>query len=85
MSETLLSVRDLKVSYKVGQCPFEAVDGASFDVPRGSIVGLVGEIRLRQDHGRSRAHPRAWPTTRRSPAGRCCSAAATSLPCPSAR
>ncbi|MFI0843035.1 ABC transporter ATP-binding protein [Mesorhizobium sp. IMUNJ 23232] len=43
MNETLLSVRDLKVSYKVGHMSFEAVDGASFDVPRGSIVGLVGE------------------------------------------
>lgn len=43
MTETLLSVRDLKVSYKVGRGSFNAVDGATFDVPRGSIVGLVGE------------------------------------------
>ncbi|MBO6539531.1 MAG: ABC transporter ATP-binding protein [Rhizobiaceae bacterium] len=43
MTETLLSVRDLKVSYKVGRGTLDAVDGASFDVPRGSIVGLVGE------------------------------------------
>lgn len=43
MTEPLLSVRDLKVSYKVGSGRIDAVDGASFDVPRGSIVGLVGE------------------------------------------
>jgi len=36
-------VRDLKVSYKVGDGQIDAVDGASFDVPRGAIVGLVGE------------------------------------------
>ncbi len=39
----LLSVRDLKVSYKVGRMSIDAVDGASFDVPKSSIVGLVGE------------------------------------------
>ncbi len=43
MTETLLSVRDLKVSYRVGRGSLDAVDGVSFDVPRGSIVGLVGE------------------------------------------
>lgn len=43
MTEMLLSVRDLKVSYKVGKMSIDAVDGASFDVPRSSIVGLVGE------------------------------------------
>ena len=43
MTDTLLSVRDLKVSYAVGRGTIDAVDGATFDVPRGSIVGLVGE------------------------------------------
>jgi len=43
MTETLLSVRDLKVSYRVGRGSLDAVDGVSFDVPRGSILGLVGE------------------------------------------
>ncbi len=43
MTASLLSVRDLKVSYRVGNGHIDAVDGASFDVPRGSIVGLVGE------------------------------------------
>lgn len=43
MNETLLSVRDLKVTYKVGLGSLDAVDGATFDVSRGSILGLVGE------------------------------------------
>ncbi|MCY3982114.1 MAG: ABC transporter ATP-binding protein, partial [Alphaproteobacteria bacterium] len=43
MSEPILSVRDLRVGYRVGREELFAVDGASFDVPRGSIVGLVGE------------------------------------------
>ena len=43
MSEPLLSVRDLRVAYRVGEGDLFAVDGASFDVPRGTIVGIVGE------------------------------------------
>lgn len=43
MTENLLSVQDLKVSYQVPGGRIDAVDGASFDVPRGTIVGLVGE------------------------------------------
>jgi peptide/nickel transport system ATP-binding protein/oligopeptide transport system ATP-binding protein len=48
--DTLLSVRDLKVHFPVTggllQRPVDvvrAVDGVSFDVPRGQTVGLVGE------------------------------------------
>lgn len=43
MTEPLLSIRDLKVAYEVGKSDVMAVDGASFDVAPGSIVGLVGE------------------------------------------
>ncbi|WP_180900521.1 ABC transporter ATP-binding protein [Martelella soudanensis] len=43
MSEPLLSVDNLSVSYKVPGGLVHAVDGASFDVPEGSITGLVGE------------------------------------------
>lgn len=48
--ETLLSVRDLKVHFPVKGGVLQrtvdlvkAVDGVSFDVPRGKTVGLVGE------------------------------------------
>jgi peptide/nickel transport system ATP-binding protein len=41
--DPLLSVKDLRVSYQVGRNFVHAVDGASFDIPRGSITGLVGE------------------------------------------
>ena len=43
MTEPLLSVRDLSVSYVVGDGMIHAVDGASFQVPAGEVVGLVGE------------------------------------------
>jgi len=43
MTEPLLSVQNLSIAYRVGARDILAVSGASFDVPRGSIVGVVGE------------------------------------------
>ena len=43
MTEPLLSVQNLSIAYRVGAKDILAVSGASFDVPRGSIVGVVGE------------------------------------------
>ncbi|MEM9012841.1 MAG: ABC transporter ATP-binding protein [Pseudomonadota bacterium] len=43
MSAPLLSVRDLQIAYRVGAGEVRAVDGVDFEVPQGSIVGLVGE------------------------------------------
>ncbi|OYO11279.1 dipeptide/oligopeptide/nickel ABC transporter ATP-binding protein [Enemella evansiae] len=43
-AEALLDVKDLRVSFaRRGQTPFAAVDGVSFDVRPGEVVGIVGE------------------------------------------
>ena len=43
MSETLLQVRDLATHFSTRAGVAKAVDGVSFDVAAGEIVGLVGE------------------------------------------
>ena len=50
VSDVLLSVTDLKVHFRVGPAvplrtrpQLRAVDGISFDVPRGGTLGIVGE------------------------------------------
>ena len=43
MSEDILRVSGLKITYTVGEQKIRAVDDASFSIPAGSIVGLVGE------------------------------------------
>jgi len=42
-SPPLLEVRDLVVSFRTDAGELKAVDGVSFEVPRGCTVGLVGE------------------------------------------
>jgi peptide/nickel transport system ATP-binding protein len=65
----LLSVRDLHVTYAVGAEVVHAVDGASFDVPGGSIVGLVGESGCGKTSV-ARALTRVMPRNARIPGGR---------------
>jgi peptide/nickel transport system ATP-binding protein len=43
MSDVLLSVEDLKVSFATDQGVVQAVDGVSFSVNRGEVVAVVGE------------------------------------------
>ncbi|MBI1732664.1 MAG: ABC transporter ATP-binding protein [Gammaproteobacteria bacterium] len=42
-SDSLLSVRDLRVSFRAHGQEVAAVDGANFDVHRGRTLGIVGE------------------------------------------
>jgi peptide/nickel transport system ATP-binding protein len=43
MGEDILRVSGLKISYAVGETKVHAVDDATFSIPSGAIVGLVGE------------------------------------------
>ena len=42
-TEALLQVRDLRVEFATRHGPLVALDGVSFDVARGEVLGLVGE------------------------------------------
>src|SRR5690606_16156164 len=41
--EPVLSVRDLKTHFKLDEGVVKAVDGVSFDLHAGEVVGIVGE------------------------------------------
>ena len=43
MSETILSVQNLHTSFKTGKGEVLAVNGVSFNLDRGKILGIVGE------------------------------------------
>src|SRR6186997_692719 len=42
-AEPLLRVRDLRASFRLDEGTVRAVDGVSFDVFPGQVVGIVGE------------------------------------------
>src|ERR1700682_3416622 len=43
MSEPVLSVRDLRVAFPPRRRTLTAVDGVSFDIAAGEVLGVVGE------------------------------------------
>ena len=43
MSEPVLSVRDLRVEFPTRRGVLQAIDGISFDIARGEVLGVVGE------------------------------------------
>src|SRR5688572_9685499 len=43
MEAPLLSIRQLAVDFKAESGDFRAVDGLTFDIPKGKTVALVGE------------------------------------------
>ena len=51
-SDNVLEVRDLVTYFFLRRGVVKAVDGVSFDLKRGEVLGLVGEFGLRQEpHG----------------------------------
>ena len=67
MTDPVLSVRDLTAGFSVGGQTLNAVNGVSFDVMPGEVLGLVGE----SGSGKSvtlRALTRLLPEGARSPA-----------------
>ena len=43
MSENVLTIRDLSIDYKTDRGTLKAMRHVNLDIPRGSIVGVVGE------------------------------------------
>src|SRR6185437_14047835 len=43
MTEPVLSLRNLQVEFKTRRAVLRAIDGISFDITKGEVLGVVGE------------------------------------------
>jgi peptide/nickel transport system ATP-binding protein len=43
MTEPVLSVRNLRVEFLTRRHALRAIDGISFDIAKGEVLGMVGE------------------------------------------
>src|SRR5258707_5105229 len=43
MTEPVLSVRNLQVEFATRRAALRAIDGVSFDIAKGEVLGVVGE------------------------------------------
>ena len=43
MTDTVLSVRNLQVEFATRRARLRAIDGVSFDIRKGEVLGVVGE------------------------------------------
>ena len=43
MSDPVISVRNLQVEFVTRRATLRAIDGVSFDIARGEVLGVVGE------------------------------------------
>ncbi len=57
MAERLLEVKDLKAHFSTEDGVVRAVDGVSFELERGKVLGHRRRVRLRQERHRDDA---AW-------------------------
>ena len=81
----LLAVKNLRLSVRTDEGLAQILDHVELTLPRGKILGVVGESGLRQVHAGARRarHRPAGP--RRSTAARSCSRARTCSPSTTAR